>query len=448
MTKITKPKIIKNTGLSDTMVNVLTKLGTQSSSTANSKFYTRPLFTFPELTNIYLGSDFAKRIIDIYAKTMTREWISIIKDPDNKAMIYLNRLKAEKHFTSQLKWSRLYGGALMLVYADDGLTLDQPLNINNIKTIESLKIFDPNQVTVQTDDYYNNKFKSNYGDIEYYTINPINNVQVLPTIKVHETRIIRINGEELPAEQKRANNDWDASAIQGIYDSLINFTQGQGYSAELMRDFVLGVLKIDNLTELMSIDGGTTTVMSRLDMMAQFRSVINMVLLGDSENYTKEASNVSGIPDLIDRFAEALSAVSGIPISILFDKWDGGLGDTGGSQVRAWYDHIAAEQKDTLQEPINELLVLIQAAKDSGLSSAEKLEFEFNPLWQRDTSQIVTDQNTQAQTDQIYIQNGVLNKEEVRQSRFATGKFEAETKLDSQYDDITFSQLSESNNDV
>lgn len=447
MTEISKPKITKNTSLSDTMVNVLTKLGTTAGSTANSKIYARGLFDFPELTNIYLGSDFAKRIIDIYATTMVREWISIVQDPDNKAMKYLDRLKAEKRFTSQLKWARLYGGALMLVHADDGQTLDMPLNINNIKTIESLAIYDPTQVTVQTNDYYNDRFKSNYGDIEFYTINPINNALVLPEFRVHESRIIRIDGAELPAAEKRANNNWDASAIQGIYDSLINFTQSQGYSAELMRDFVLGVLKIDDLTNLMSIDGGTQTVMSRLDIMAQFRSVINMVLLGDSESYTKEASNVSGIPDLIDRFAEALSAVSGIPISILFDKWDGGLGDTGGSQVRAWYDHIAAEQKNTLQEPINELLVLIQAAQDSGLSTADKLEFEFNPLWQRDTSQIVTDQNTQAQTDQIYIQNGVLNKEEVRQSRFATGKFEAETKLDSQYNDITYSQLSEGNND-
>ena len=438
-------KMSKDEALADTMANVITKLGTSKAKTPYSKFYAPSLLSFSELTNIYMASGFGKRIVDVYAKAMTREWITIEEDKKGDITDYLDKLNAENRFTSLIKWSRLYGGALMVVFADDGQTLIDPLKLDSIRTIEKLKVYDPTQIIVEAGDYYSDPLNSNFDQVALYTINPVNNASVVNAFKVHESRVIRIDGDELPASLLKDNEGWNSSIFNSIQDELTNFTQSHAYSSEMIHDFVLGVLNIEDLSSLMSVEGGDQAVLRRLDIMAQFRSVVNMVLLGGTESYTKQASSVSGLPELIDRFAEALSAVCGIPLSILFDKWDGGLGDTGSSQMRAWYDQVASEQKTILNSPISQLINIIKHAKDSGANKNQDYRFIFNPLWQRDISTTIADRNVQTQSDDINIQNGVLTPEEVRASRFGAAKYDIETTLDPRSSDIPFSKM---NNNV
>jgi len=440
-------KIDKFCAVNDGMLNVLTSLGTDKARTPHSYIASEGFLNSDYLAGMYVSDGFVTRIIDLYAKTMVREWILVLNKYSDKINSYLDFLKAEKAYLTAMKWSRLYGGALIVMFVDDGLTLEQPLNLNALRKIHSLHVYDLTNITISTSDLYTDVTNlTTLGKVKYYTIMPTVEVAVSP-FRVHESRVIRFEGLEVPNVFKSQLNGWGMSEIQAIYSQFINFTQSYAYSSEILHDFVLAVLSLNNMSEYVSIEGGDKLLKDRLEIIAKYRSVINMAVVGKDDTYTKQSSSIIGLPDLIDKFGEALSAVCGIPLSILMDKWDGGLGDTGNSQTRAWYDFILAEQKAVLKEPIQKLLNVIAAAQDSGIPEGEKIAFKFNPLWQRSMSDIVKDRNVQAETDQVYMDNNVVDSEEVRVSRFGADAYDIETKLDPKFNNSELNKLKDGDPD-
>lgn len=68
----------------------------------------------------------------------------------------------------------------------------------------------------------------------------------------------------------------------------------------------------------------------------------------------------------------------------------------------------------------------------SGMFKGKKKEFtiEYRPLWQQSEEVIVKNRNVQAQTDQIYLQNQVVDQTEIRESRFGSGQYSLDTNID------------------
>lgn len=69
--------------------------------------------------------------------------------------------------------------------------------------------------------------------------------------------------------------------------------------------------------------------MKRLDLLNLTKSATNTMILDAEEKYEKASKNISGIPELLDRFMLALSAVSGVPVSLLFGRSAAGMNATG-----------------------------------------------------------------------------------------------------------------------
>jgi len=166
--------------------------------------------------------------------------------------------------------------------------------------------------------------------------------------------------------------------------------------------------------------------------------------LDGADEYEKKPSSIGGLPELLDKFVGALSAVTGIPQIVLMGDTPSGLNSTGDNDVRNWYDSVKSQQEDILTDPINKLLTVIKSARDSRVKPDAKSAFVFNPLWQHSRQEIVAMQNQKAQTDQIYIQNGVYTPEAAHQHLIA-GKVEYDPLILDQNKDPSFSDLNDGN---
>jgi phage-related protein (TIGR01555 family) len=215
---------------------------------------------------------------------------------------------------------------------------------------------------------------------------------------------------------------------------LTRYSAALGYSNAILRDFIQAVLSVKDLTAMISA-GKEDTVTRRMRLLEMSRSILNtMVIDADGEEYTKSASSVTGIPDVIDRFAEHICACTGIPMARLFGRSPGGLNSTGEHDESAYYDTLAGEQ-ERLFSPLAEFVVrLVFNAKDGPTSGNEPETWSvvWRSLDQPTDKETADLRKVVAETDQIYIAAGVLSPMEVAESRYGQGEWSMDTQLASE----------------
>lgn len=409
--------------------NLATGLGRQGyDRTVNTEFKDSPFLSQFELEAIYKKNGIGKRIIDLNAKEMTREWFTVKNDTDGLITNYLKIINAKKCITDALTWARLYGGAIILLGIDDGGDFQDPVNPNTIKSIPFLHVFDRWRAIPQLN-YQDAPDNETYGKPVYYLISPL--MGTSGSFYVHHTRILRFDGEKLPPIQQVANLGWGNSVVESIYQELKNWGSSYGYTANIIADFVLAIINLQDLTSLLSAKNGETTLLQRAGIFNVTRATTNTVILDAEEKFNKVSSNVSGLSNLLDQFAKALSAVTGIPLTLLMGQSPGGLNATGDSDIRLWYDNIKKDQEDLLQPQLEKLINYILLSRDSplGKKGLSNWKVNFNPLWQMSLTEKAQAYFQMAQGDNLYVQSGVLHPDEVAVSRFGGGEYSTDIKL-------------------
>lgn len=384
-----------------------------------------------ELTDLYRGDGFGKRTINLPTGEMVREWFNIHGDTEGGILKYMDRIRARQVTNQALRWAHLYGGSLAVMLINDGGKLDTPLNEGNIKGIEQIRVYNRYRVTWTSADLYDDPEDPKFGQLQWYTISPVGTGGGVQPFRVHETRCLRFEGEQVEDKIRQENNGWGDSIFQSVYSQLSDLTGSYHASKEVIDDFIQIIVKIDNLQELIA-SGQEDLVKKRINIMDLGRHVMNTIMLDTKEEYSKEASRTAGLDKLLDKFAEAYSAVTEIPLTLLMGQSPGGFNAKDEGSVRKWYDKIAQDQEDELRPQMERLTYVIMLSKEGPTNGKviEDWSLEFNPLWQPTEAETVKMRKEQAETDKIYIDTGVLTPEEVTVSRFGGDEYSIDTSVD------------------
>ena len=427
--------------INDNLMNAVTGTGTPGKDrTPASRFVPSKLHKdLTQMGNMYESEGFAKRIVDVYAEEMVRKWLAVEGDPEEEIISYMGQIKAKQNILASLKWARLYGSSIVVMLIDDGRELDEPVNLAAINSVVGLRPVDLTQLSIQnTADWYNDPGDVDYGMPEIYTISPPRyistaNATSQSTYRVHESRVLRFDGEIVPQAMMSDNGGFGQSVLTPVYNYLINLSQSYATTAEIMLGIVLPVFGIKNLASLVQTDDGVAALKTRMEILAYCQSVNNGVIMdAEGETFDKMTTSVTGIPEIIVQFGLALSAVTGIPYMVLMGESPGGLTASSDNTIRAWYDAIASEQEESLGPQITKLVSYIMLSSDNPLTgkTIDDVKIKFASLWQYDEPTQVDMKNKQAQTDQIYIQNGVVMPEDITKSRFGGEIYSYETTVD------------------
>ena len=413
----------------DGWMSQLTWLGKRNvDRTASTRFCNPRQISELELMGLYQSSGLSKRIVDLVASEMTRQWFTITGDPENQILGKLEEFDAKNKIMLMLRWARLFGGSIGVMGINDGRKLDQPVNEKNIRNVEFIHVFDRTEIFWDTGDVYQDPMDKRFQQVERYTVNsPITGNNFV----VHESRVLRLDGEILPNQAMVDNLRWGDSILQSCYNELKNLGGAYNATSNIIEDFIQTVLKVNNLAQLMA-SNQDALIQKRINLIDQSRSVANTILLDGTDEYMKQASSVSGLDTLLDRFCLALASVTGIPYAILMGQSPSGMQATGESDVRMFYDKIRSQQEDYLQPVLERLVRLIMLSKEGPFAGVEPENWKicFNPLWQMSEPETANYRKTVAETDQIYINMGVLSPDEVAKNRFADGTYSAETQID------------------
>lgn len=437
----------------DGWMNVLTGLGIRGrDKNVNAHFRMNRVFEQAELDQLYRSDGVSRRIMDIIPAEMIRQGWEVEGDSNQATNSKMEEIKANYNLTTLLRWARLYGGALCVMGIADGLPLDEPVDEKNIRDIKWLHVFDRYQSFSRDGTFEKDLNSPNYGYPNVYTVN---DTRTGALFYVHHSRILRTDWSILPPRQQNFNNGWGDPLIQSIYDELRNYSTAFANAGLIMQDFVNYTLSIPNLAELIASQCSDNQVMKRLDILNLTKSATNTMILDAEEKYEKATTNISGIPELLDRFMLALSAVSGIPVSLLFGRSAAGLNATGDNDIRNFYDLVKQEQESKLKPMLEKLTRYIMLSKDGPFSGVEpeNWSIQFVPLWQNTEEQEALIRKTVAETDAIYLDRGVLDPAEVAVSRFGGNRWSMNTEIDLEsrkngYDPAEIAELEQAKKEI
>lgn len=422
----------------DGWVNFLTNLGVQGKDPRLASMFSNERLTYDGCLSLYEGNDCAAKIIDRPAADMVRAWFDFKSEGDKARAELLEKdmrhLGAQSAFRQALQWKRAYGGAIVLIGANDGATdLSIPLEERSIKAIDYLNVFDCRDATVR--EWYENPLEAKFGEPRVYDLRPsaVGTSGINVMTGVHESRVLRFSGPIPSRRSLMFNHGWGDSVLQRVHTVLRDFGVSWESAAALVVDFSLAIYKIKGLQEAMASDN-EGLVQRRWALIDMCKSAIRGVLLdAEGEDYERKPTPITGLPDLLDRFSMRVASAGELPTALLFGRSAGGLnGESNGeADVRFYYDGIDERRQVEVVPQVERLFRVLQLAKQGPTKGAELKNWSIaaRSLWQPDSKTIAETRLINAQADAAYVQAGVLLPEWVTESRFGGDTYGDEIQL-------------------
>lgn len=436
----------------DGYVNLLNKYGTSQDNSEAYQFEREPIIPDMQLTGLYEGNGLFSKIIDTPAEEALKHGFDLnLKNDEVNAFVEeaLDELEWEEKAATAIKWARLYGGALIVMLINDGGGLEQPVNWQNVKSIDELRVYE--RAIVQPD--YSSLYRQDYGgkgegnrvskfgQPEFYYVS-----SVYGSFRVHESRCLVFRNGVLPEQTSNSiYRFWGMPEYVRIRRALRETVTAHTDSVKLLERSVQAIYSMKGLATLLTTDDGENQILKRLNVIDTARGILNsLVIDADGENYDFKTFQFSGVKDVIDATCNMLSALTNIPQTILFGRSPAGMNATGTSDFESYYNFVEKIQRLMLKRNLRTLLdVIFRAGIASGAVEEEPdYKLEFNPLWSlSDTEQATVDQTKaqtaqiKAQTAQVYVDMQALDPTEVRKRLASDEEFDVEDIISEGEDD-------------
>jgi phage-related protein (TIGR01555 family) len=350
-----------------------------------------------QCTHLYTYNGIAKAIIDIPADESMRNGFEVeIDGMDDDA---INRqvqslcedLDVQYKFSEALAWADLYGGSIIVVMADDGRMIDEPLNYDSLRRIEKLKVFDKTNIVGAKQ--YQDASAPQYMDVEQYYINTFG----ANPMWVHESRVLRFDGGRLPLYQRNHRLGWGAKRFESVKEEIERYCNGHEYALQALTRLSQDVIKLDGLTNILTMEGGDVAVQKRMQMVDMVRSMMNSIAIDGADEYDRKGLSLSGIKELLEQFEIAICSCTGIPATKLFGRSPAGMNSTGKADLENFYNMIEGIQKNKVKPNLVRLIEMLNACRDYKLNLPETWHIEFEPLWSMSKAEKADIEKTKAE---------------------------------------------------
>ncbi|HEX3161171.1 MAG TPA: DUF1073 domain-containing protein [Pseudolabrys sp.] len=318
-----------------------------------------------DMTALYATGGLYAAVVDKPSDTAVKAGVCIDGDIDEGIKNELDRLNVLGELADGFRWSRLTGSSVLLIICDDGGRLNEPLNINRLRRIEEIRVFDATEVSPGPTRYAD-ATQANYGQPTHYRLSVVapDNIGQAAFL-AHESRLIGIKGAPLPRRASAYRGvPWEGrSSVNRAYQAIGNYLDGLCLSLEMMRRKQQAVYEMEGLANAL-VAKQDATIQKRINLVDSLRGVRNTVAIDKMDGYHIEDANLTGVKDVVGELQVAVSAESGIPAAILFGRAPTGLNATGDADFAGFYDMVAGIQTSQGTPTLERLIALILAQQD------------------------------------------------------------------------------------
>ncbi len=394
------------------------------------------------LEAMYRSSWVVGQVVDVVAEDMTRDGINIrgMQTPEDAEKIdqVFDQLEIWDKLSDTIKWARLYGGALAVMLID-GQNVSTPLNPKTIGKAQFKGLMVLDRWMVQpTLEILVTEYGPHYGKPKYYDV--ISDAVGLCSQRIHYSRIIRIDGVNLPYWQSITENLWGQSVVERLEDRLTIFDSATMGAGQLVYKAHLRTYKVEKLRDIIATGGRAfEALIKQIEQIRLWQSNEGLTLMDTKDEFESHQYSFTGLDSILLQFGQQISGATQIPLVRLFGQSPMGLNATGESDLANYYDNINQQQERRLRTPLQTLLeVVSQSVLAKPLPPSFK--FDFASLWQIDDEKKATIANTVVQAVTAAEENALISRKtalkELRQSSEVTGIFSHITDEDIDQADV------------
>ena len=361
----------------DGLTSMMSGLGTARDKAASVEF-SEPHIDERQLINAYRGSWMARKIVDIPALDSCRSWrawqakarqIERIEGEEKRLNVKVKVLEARRK-------ARLFGGAA--IYMDLGDEPSQPVRLDAVAkgSIRFLTVLTPRQLVageIETD-----PLSEFYGKPKVYSLTSTSG-----TVDIHPSRLTIFVGADNPEPDYAASATsagWGDSALLAVFEAVRQAESAAANVGSLIFEANVDVITMNGLMDHVGTPDGERKVTERYRLAAEGKGNIRTLILDGNEKYERKQITFATLPDLIDRFNQNAAGAADIPMTRFFGMSPGGLNASGESDLRNYYDRIAAAQELEMQPAMTRLdECIIRSATGR---RDEAIHYVWNPLWQ------------------------------------------------------------------
>lgn len=406
----------------DSLQNFVSNLGNTSKDKSTASFFSQIIIPQEELIAIYRQGGIGGKIIDCVAEDLGRVWrVQSIPDHDVKKLTdFTKALRVKSNIVNLIRWSRLYGGAVIIVDVGNDEPSDE-LVPNSIapgrKIVTGLRVHHRWEFSVS-------KIDSKTGRPSEYLLNATRET-------FHPSRVLGpVDGITLPVNEIKNNSGWGASILDRVYQSLLaEATAAQG-TAAIMHEAKEDVISVSNLSAF--LDGGTIqqNFERRWQLFTQMKSLLNVSLIdADTERYETKSNAMSlgGIAPLMQRFANRISAETDIPMTRLYGQLASGLSTSGATNQQDYYDMLGGLREDRIDPLLSKLDELLLRSVYGNVPDGYTYKWEpFREMTDEERARINKDKS---EADDKNLANGVIAPAHVTRRLHEEGVYPISTEF-------------------
>ena len=391
-----------------------------------------------DLAEKYQNNGLFSKIIDRPAEEALKHGMEYnVSDADLREFLddALDRLDWEEKAVTAIRWARLFGGSIIVMLLDDGGGLEEPVNWQDVRSVEELRVYERAIVQPDPDTYRT-------GKAEYFDVSSTYG----GTFRVHRSRCLVFKNGSLP-EYGAAQQYyyWGLPEYIRIHKDLSRALKTHTNAANMIEKSVQPVYKQRGLQSMLAGPNGDEMELKRLQVLDASRGIMNTIAVDmEGEDYDFKTFQMTGAKEILESTCNLLSAVTCIPQTILFGRSPAGENATGESDLENYYNFVEGIQKRMLKKNIRTLIkAIVQAGVyDGSIENPGNIKPTFKPLWslsetEKATVELTKAQRAQvaAQTAQLYIDMQAIQPDEVRQALSQDGNLNIEDILDNQPED-------------
>lgn len=229
---------------------------------------------------------------------------------------------------------------------------------------------------------------------------------------VHKSRLLTMISREVPDIFKANYSFRGLSLSQACKPYIDDFLRTRQSVSDLLHSFSLIVL-FTNLQAQLQEGAGWEGIDTRMDWMNILRDNRGSFVADmETEKLENLAVPLGTLDALAAQSQERMCMPSQTPMVKLWGESPGGLNANAEGEIRVFYDVIKALQEHLFTAPLKTMLECIQLHLWGKIDP--DIGHKYVELWQLDAAAASAKRKTDADTDAVYIQEGVLSPEDVR----------------------------------
>ena len=239
-----------------------------------------------------------------------------------------------------ITWSRLYGGAGLIVNTDQDFRT--PLNVESIGPDTPLEF-------IAADRWELILSQTNIWDDRQPT--PFN----FYGIPLNRTRVVKVLGVEAPSYIRLRLQGWGMSEIERCIRPINSFCKFENLVFELLDEAKIDVYKIQGFNDALLTDEGTANASKRILMSNRLKNFQDALAMDTEDDYMQKQLTFSGLAELWNEIRLNLSSALKIPMNKLFGQSASGFssGEDALENYNSLVEQVRMDAEPVVQEIID-----------------------------------------------------------------------------------------------